>query len=123
MSKVVWNIVLAWFPSVPIMVVRDDFSANVKQKIHADDQNLSPAPIRSRYHDHAVAWCYHQTAVIGRLLTKSDLVVVPTIVGTGQKIVASTPMNTSSGHRIVTFSRNPAKLFINSMPRIISGRE
>ena len=30
-SKVVWNIVPDWFPSIPTIVVRDGVSANVKR--------------------------------------------------------------------------------------------
>ena len=39
-SKVVWGNVPAWFPSVPIMVSRDDFAAKIKHENHVDDHDL-----------------------------------------------------------------------------------
>ena len=59
-SKVVWNIVPAWFPSVPTMVSRDGLAQHFTLKFCEDDHDLSSTCTRSGYHDHAPARYYQR---------------------------------------------------------------
>ena len=66
-----------------------------------------------------LAW-YLLTPLNGSLC---HAIVVPAIVATCLKIVASAPTKAWSSHRVTTSSRNPAKLFVNSLPHTIGRRE